>query len=68
MAGGKKAKRGGTAKKKQHPNISPPIVRNTAFITTPGGHERVFPREIRNVIYRYLLLGRNVKKQRESEL
>ena len=68
MAGGKKAKRGGTAKQKQHPNASPPIERNTAFIATPGGHERVFPREIRNKIYSYLLLGRNVKKQRESEL
>lgn len=67
MAGGKKA-RGYAAKQKQHRNASPPIERNTAFITTPGGHERVFPPKVRNTIYRYLLLGRNVKKQRESEL
>ena len=67
MAGGKKA-RGYAAKQKQHQNASPPIERNTAFITTPGGRERVFPPEVRNTIYRYLLLGRNVKKQRESEL
>jgi hypothetical protein len=68
MAGGKKAKRGGTAKRKQALNASPPIERITAFIETSGGCERVLPREVRNTIHRYLLLGRNVKKQRDSEL
>jgi hypothetical protein len=68
MAGGKKAKRGGTAKQKQALNTSPPIERNTAFIETSGGCERVFPSVVRNTIYRYLLLGRNVKEQRDSEL
>lgn len=65
MAGGKKAKRGGTAKNK---HASPPIERHTAFIESSGGLERVLPREVRKTIYRYLLLGRNVKKQRGSEL
>lgn len=68
MAGGKKAKRGGTAKQKQALNASPPIQRNTAFIETASTSERVFPREVRNTIYRYLLLGRNVKEQRDSEV
>lgn len=68
MAGGKKAKRGGTAKERQTMNASPPIQRNTAFIETASASERVFPREVRNQIYRYLLLGRNVKEQRNSEL
>jgi hypothetical protein len=68
MAGGKKAKRGGTAKQKQALNASPPVQRNTAFIEATGGSERVFPREVRNTIYRYLLLGRNVKGQRDSEV
>jgi hypothetical protein len=68
MAGGKKAKRGGTAKAKQMSNTSPPTERNTAFIEASGGPERVFPREVRDTIYRYLLLGHNVKKERGSEL
>jgi hypothetical protein len=68
MAGGKKAKRGGTAKKKQLLDASPPIERHTAFIETSGGSDRVFPREVCNTIYRYLLLGHNAKKQRASEL
>lgn len=68
MAGGKKAKRSGTAKHKQALNASPPVEHNTAFIETSGGCERVFPVEVRNTIYRYLLLGRNVKKQRDSDL
>ena len=63
MAGGKKAKRGGTAKQKQAPSL-----RKTAFIETSDNSKRVFPREVRNKIYRYLLLGRSVKKQRDSEL
>ena len=68
MAGGKKAKRGGTAEQRQALNASPLVQRNTAFIETAGGCERVFPCEVRDAIYRYLLLGRNVKKQRDSEL
>jgi len=68
MAGGKKAKRGGTAKKKQLSNASLPTERNTAFIETHGESKRVLPREIRDTIYRYLLLGSNVKKQRNREL
>lgn len=68
MAGGKKTKRGGTAKQRQALNASPPTKRNTAFIETASTSERAFPREVRNQIYRYLLLGRNVKKQRDGEL
>jgi len=68
MAGGKKAKRGGTAKQKQSHNTSPPTQRNTAFTENSGASARVFPREVRDVVYRYLLLGRNVKKQRDSAL
>lgn len=68
MAGGKKAKRGGTAKQRQALNASPPIQRNTAFIETASTSERVFPHEVRNTIYRCLLLGRNVKEQRDSEV
>lgn len=68
MAGGKKAKRGGTAKKKQLADASPPIERHTAFIETSDGPERVFPREVRKTIYRYLLLGSNFKQQRGSEM
>ena len=68
MAGGKKAKHGGTAKQRQSMNTSPLLQRNTAFIETASASERVFPREVRNQIYRYLLLGRNVKEQRDSEL
>ena len=63
MAGGKKAKRGGTAKQKRALSE-----RNTAFIETSDNSKRVLPREVRDKIYRYLLLGRNVKKQRDSEL
>jgi hypothetical protein len=68
MAGGKKAKPGGTAEQKQAVNASPPTQRNTAFIETAGASQRVFPREVRDAIYRYLLLGRNVKKHRDSGL
>ncbi|KAM0713199.1 hypothetical protein Q7P35_000651 [Cladosporium inversicolor] len=63
MAAGKKAKRGGTAKLKKALSV-----RNTAFIETSEGSKRVFPREVCNNIYSYLLLGCNVKKERDSEL
>lgn len=49
MAGGKKAKRGGTAKKRQLEAAASAIERNTAFIETSDGPERVFPLEVRKV-------------------
>ena len=50
MAGGKKNRRGGTAKKKQTELAQAEIKRNTAFIQTSDGPERVLSLEVRKVI------------------
>lgn len=68
MAGDTDAKRSGIAQQQQNANASPPTQRNTAFIETADASERAFPREVRDTVYRYLLLGRNVKKHHDSEL
>lgn len=74
MAKGKKVKRhnGGGIKQKQAALIdgtpSSPTERNVGFIETPGGPERVLPPEIRDKIFRYLLVGVHVKTQWEPQL
>lgn len=49
MPGGKKAKRGRTAKKKQAEAAVTAVKRNTAFIETSDGPDRVLPIEVRKV-------------------
>ena len=54
----KKTKRGKRGKAK--PAV-PAVPRTNAFIASENCPERVFPREIRNKIYRHLLTGHNVE-------
>lgn len=54
----KKSKRGKRGKAKP---VVPSPSRKTAFIASENGSERVFPREIRNKIYRLLLTGDSVQ-------